>query len=80
MFVFCVTTEISGVLPGTLSAVQALTEIHFFFLCDKPNILLRLTCYFKAEEERIYCQETTLKSKDDKQRKKSAVFYSPLAV
>ena len=77
MFVFCVTVEFSEVWPGTLSAVQALTN-NYFFLCDKPDILSRLTCHFKAERECIYFQETTLKSKDDKQRKISAVFYSPL--
>ena len=37
-----------------------------FFLCDKANILSRLTCNFKSEIECIYVQETTLKSKHDK--------------
>ena len=76
MFVFCVTVECDR---ETLSAVQALTN-KYSFLCDKPDILSRLTCHSKAERECIYFQETTLKSKDDKQRKNSAVFYSPLAV
>ena len=45
------------------------SHINIFFLCDKPDILSRLTCYFKAERECIYLKETTLESKDDKQRK-----------
>ena len=63
-FVFCVTAEFSEVCPGTQSAVQALTH-KYFFLCDKPDILSRLTCHFKAERQCIYFQETTLKSKDN---------------
>ena len=36
-----------------------------------PNIFIsRLTCHFKDERECVYFQETTLKSKDSKDRNK----------